>query len=46
MERSLSSANAHFRIKLLQAAAQLQVSLGCRISSHYTTIEAFHTAFE
>ncbi len=26
MERSSSSANAHFRIKLLQAAAQLQVS--------------------
>lgn len=26
MERSLSSSNAHFRIKLLQAAAQLQVS--------------------
>ena len=27
MERSLSSSNAHFRIKLLQAVAQLQVSL-------------------
>ncbi|XP_046632316.1 uncharacterized protein LOC124311980 isoform X5 [Daphnia pulicaria] len=28
MERSSSSANAHFRIKLLQAAAQLQSALG------------------
>jgi len=26
MERSTSSSNAHFRIKLLQAVAQLQVS--------------------
>jgi hypothetical protein len=29
MERSLSSSAVHFRIKLLQAAAQMQVSAKC-----------------